>query len=91
MVHFHYGLTLQSTPCLRPGLTAAARTSFSAVNSLIRRVGLSPTLTSASPAHIPLGLAKLNEILVKCVQCSNENSEEPFWSAQGVDGEEDKD
>src|ERR1700739_902219 len=40
-----------TTLCLRPGLTTSARMPSYAMNSLIRRVGLPPTLMLASPAH----------------------------------------
>ena len=42
-----------TTFCLRSGLTTSARMSSYAVNSPIRRAGLSPTLMLASPAHGP--------------------------------------
>ena len=51
VVHLRFGLPVQSTSCLRPRLTAAAWMPSSVVNSLIRRVGLSPTPLLVSPAH----------------------------------------
>jgi hypothetical protein len=57
-------------PAVRPRLAAAARTLFSAVNSLIRRVGLSPTLTPASPAHVPKGRGN-------CLLQQNDREESP--------------